>query len=93
MVQVGLTSPGRIGADVCHLNLHKTFCIPHGGGGPGMGPIGVKARPIMKHLAASPNLDGCSARLGLFEQCALAHVVRGTWKFSMMQVHIVPFLP
>lgn len=45
-VQVGLTSPGFIGADVCHLNLHKTFCIPHGGGGPGMGPIGVK-----KHLA------------------------------------------
>ena len=39
--QVGLTSPGRIGADVCHLNLHKTFCIPHGGGGPGVGPIGV----------------------------------------------------
>jgi len=37
--QVGLTSPGAIGADVCHLNLHKTFCIPHGGGGPGMGPI------------------------------------------------------
>jgi len=45
-MQVGLTSPGHIGADVCHLNLHKTFCIPHGGGGPGMGPIGVKA-----HLA------------------------------------------
>jgi glycine dehydrogenase len=44
--QVGLTSPGHIGADVCHLNLHKTFSIPHGGGGPGMGPIGVK-----KHLA------------------------------------------
>jgi glycine dehydrogenase len=44
--QVGLTSPGDIGADVCHLNLHKTFCIPHGGGGPGMGPIGVA-----KHLA------------------------------------------
>lgn len=39
--QVGLCSPGEIGADVCHLNLHKTFCIPHGGGGPGMGPIGV----------------------------------------------------
>ncbi|MGB1003187.1 MAG: aminomethyl-transferring glycine dehydrogenase [Salibacteraceae bacterium] len=39
--QVGLTSPGHIGADVCHLNLHKTFAIPHGGGGPGMGPIGV----------------------------------------------------
>ncbi|MDX2132265.1 MAG: aminomethyl-transferring glycine dehydrogenase [Planctomycetota bacterium] len=49
--QVGLTSPGHIGADVCHLNLHKTFCIPHGGGGPGMGPIGVAA-----HLA--PFLPG-----------------------------------
>jgi glycine dehydrogenase len=49
--QVGLTSPGLIGADVCHLNLHKTFCIPHGGGGPGMGPIGVAA-----HLA--PYLPG-----------------------------------
>ncbi|NLS13290.1 aminomethyl-transferring glycine dehydrogenase [Vibrio sp. SM6] len=49
--QVGLTSPGLIGADVSHLNLHKTFCIPHGGGGPGMGPIGVKA-----HLA--PFLPG-----------------------------------
>ncbi|MEQ9376315.1 MAG: aminomethyl-transferring glycine dehydrogenase [Imperialibacter sp.] len=49
--QVGLTSPARIGADVCHLNLHKTFCIPHGGGGPGMGPIGVGA-----HLA--PFLPG-----------------------------------
>eukprot|EP00004_Rigifila_ramosa_P025015 TRINITY_DN737_c0_g1_i1.p1 TRINITY_DN737_c0_g1~~TRINITY_DN737_c0_g1_i1.p1 ORF type:complete len:973 (-),score=231.68 TRINITY_DN737_c0_g1_i1:120-3011(-) len=44
--QLGLTSPGDIGADVCHLNLHKTFCIPHGGGGPGMGPIGVAS-----HLA------------------------------------------
>ena len=41
--QIGLCSPGEIGADVCHLNLHKTFCIPHGGGGPGVGPIGVKA--------------------------------------------------
>ncbi|MCI1187980.1 aminomethyl-transferring glycine dehydrogenase [Hymenobacter sp. DH14] len=41
--QVGLTSPATIGADVCHLNLHKTFCIPHGGGGPGIGPIGVVA--------------------------------------------------
>jgi len=44
--QVGLTSPGNIGADVCHLNLHKTFCIPHGGGGPGMGPIGVVAKLV-----------------------------------------------
>lgn len=44
--QVGLTSPGFIGADVCHLNLHKTFCIPHGGGGPGVGPIGVAAHLV-----------------------------------------------
>jgi glycine dehydrogenase len=51
--QVGLTSPAAIGADVCHLNLHKTFCIPHGGGGPGMGPIGVA-----KHLV--PFLPGHS---------------------------------
>lgn len=49
--QIGLCSPGEIGADVCHLNLHKTFCIPHGGGGPGVGPIGV-----VKHL--SPFLPG-----------------------------------
>ncbi|KAF2226364.1 glycine cleavage system P-protein-domain-containing protein [Elsinoe ampelina] len=49
--QIGLCSPGEIGADVCHLNLHKTFCIPHGGGGPGVGPIGVA-----KHLA--PFLPG-----------------------------------
>ncbi len=47
--QVGLTSPGLIGADVCHLNLHKTFCIPHGGGGPGMGPIGV-AKHLLPYL-------------------------------------------
>jgi glycine dehydrogenase len=47
--QVGLTSPANIGADVCHLNLHKTFCIPHGGGGPGMGPICVndKLKPFL----------------------------------------------
>src|SRR6185436_12293776 len=47
--QVGLTAPGLIGADVCHLNLHKTFAIPHGGGGPGMGPICVK-KHLAKHL-------------------------------------------
>jgi glycine dehydrogenase len=51
--QVGLTSPGHIGADVCHLNLHKTFCIPHGGGGPGMGPIGV-AKHLAPHLPKHP---------------------------------------
>jgi glycine dehydrogenase len=51
--QVGLCRPGDIGADVCHLNLHKTFCIPHGGGGPGMGPIGV-ATHLMPFLPGHP---------------------------------------
>jgi glycine dehydrogenase len=51
--QAGLTSPGHIGADVCHMNLHKTFCIPHGGGGPGMGPIAVAAH-LAEHLPGHP---------------------------------------
>jgi len=54
--QVGLTRPGDIGADVCHLNLHKTFCIPHGGGGPGMGPIGV-AQHLAPHLPGHPLVE------------------------------------
>jgi glycine dehydrogenase len=54
--QVGLARPGDYGADVSHLNLHKTFCIPHGGGGPGVGPIGVKAHlvPFLPRVAAAP---------------------------------------
>ena len=54
--QVGLTSPGHIGADVSHMNLHKTFAIPHGGGGPGMGPIGLKAHlaPFMANHVVQP---------------------------------------
>ena len=72
--QVGLSRPGDYGADVCHLNLHKTFCIPHGGGGPGMGPIGVKAHlapflpgPSRNATAASPGRAGVggAVRLGL----------------------------
>jgi glycine dehydrogenase len=54
--QVGLTSPASIGADVCHLNLHKTFCIPHGGGGPGVGPIGVTA-DLAPFLPGHPLID------------------------------------
>jgi glycine dehydrogenase len=54
--QVGLCRPGDIGADVCHLNLHKTFCIPHGGGGPGVGPIGV-AKHLAPFLPATPNIE------------------------------------
>ncbi|MEL4272855.1 aminomethyl-transferring glycine dehydrogenase [Shewanella xiamenensis] len=58
--QVGLTSPGFIGADVSHLNLHKTFAIPHGGGGPGMGPIGVKAHLapfVAGHVVVKPGRE------------------------------------
>lgn len=54
--QVGLTSPGNIGADVCHLNLHKTFAIPHGGGGPGMGPIGVVEK-LVPFLPSHPIIN------------------------------------
>jgi glycine dehydrogenase len=59
--QVGLSRPGDYGADVSHLNLHKTFCIPHGGGGPGMGPIGVKAH-LKPFLPGHPATDGAKPR-------------------------------
>ena len=59
--QVGLTSPAAIGADVCHLNLHKTFSIPHGGGGPGMGPIGVAAH-LAPYLPGHPLVETGNAR-------------------------------
>jgi glycine dehydrogenase len=69
--QVGLTSPASIGADVCHLNLHKTFAIPHGGGGPGMGPIGVA-----KHLV--PYLPG-HAVIGAAAATAIPAVSAAPW--------------
>src|SRR5688500_7138348 len=66
--QVGLTSPGSIGADVCHLNLHKTFAIPHGGGGPGMGPICVNEKlasflpgHVMHDVGGSEAIDAVSS--------------------------------
>jgi glycine dehydrogenase len=68
--QAGLTQPGLIGADVCHLNLHKTFCIPHGGGGPGMGPIAVAAH-LAPHLAADPYATGMAlAAAGMAQTAA-----------------------
>ncbi len=69
---VGLCTPGEIGADVCHLNLHKTFAIPHGGGGPGMGPIGVAA-----HLA--PFLPGHPVVLGVGGEAAIGPISAGPW--------------
>ena len=59
--QIGLCSPGEIGADVCHLNLHKTFCIPHGGGGPGVGPIGV-AKHLAPFLPSHPLSEALQAK-------------------------------
>ena len=55
--------PAELGADVCHMNLHKTFCIPHGGGGPGMGPIGVKAH-LAPFLPGHSVVDGVNPAAG-----------------------------
>jgi glycine dehydrogenase len=70
--QIGLCSPGEIGADVCHLNLHKTFCIPHGGGGPGVGPIGVA-----EHLA--PFLPGHPLVANVGGSKAIAPISGAPW--------------
>ena len=70
--QIGLCSPGEIGADVCHLNLHKTFCIPHGGGGPGVGPIGVA-----EHL--TPFLPGHPLVANVGGDKAIAPVSGAPW--------------
>jgi len=82
--QVGLTSPGQIGADVCHLNLHKTFCIPHGGGGPGMGPICVSS-----HLAAflpSQERKGPDSKTGSISASAFssASILPIPWMYIRM---------
>ncbi|KAI1104520.1 glycine dehydrogenase [Jackrogersella minutella] len=63
--QIGLCSPGEIGADVCHLNLHKTFCIPHGGGGPGVGPICAKSH-LARFLPRDPNPSVLPTKLGAY---------------------------
>ena len=76
--QVGLTAPGYIGADVCHLNLHKTFAIPHGGGGPGMGPICVKehlAKFLPGHVSISNSATGNGQSLGSHSFFGAHHAV------------------
>ena len=67
---VGVAKPGKFGADVSHLNLHKTFCIPHGGGGPGMGPIGVKAH-LAPFLPSHPIVDNGISRENSFGSCSI----------------------
>jgi glycine dehydrogenase len=81
--QVGLTSPGLIGADVCHLNLHKTFAIPHGGGGPGMGPICVNEK-------LKPYLPG---HVALEEAAAAAHASSNGYGAHETKVHAVSSAP
>jgi glycine dehydrogenase len=82
--QVGLTSPGRIGADVCHLNLHKTFCIPHGGGGPGMGPICVAAH--LEEFLPDVERIGPDRRIGSVSAAALgsASILPIPWMYIRM---------
>ncbi len=77
---VGLVRPGDIGGDVSHLNLHKTFCIPHGGGGPGMGPIGVKAH-LAPHLPSDPTEDGMAVSAAAFGSPSLLPV---SWSYILM---------
>jgi glycine dehydrogenase len=79
---VGLAKPGEIGSDVSHLNLHKTFCIPHGGGGPGMGPIGVKSH-LTKFLPGHPeiNSDGGAVSAAPFGSPSLLPI---SWAYCLM---------
>ena len=76
--QVGLTSPAAIGADVCHLNLHKTFAIPHGGGGPGMGPIGV-AKHLAPFLPGHPLVDVGRGGTSVAPEAAIPPVSAAPW--------------
>jgi glycine dehydrogenase len=85
--QVGLTRPGDFGADVSHLNLHKTFCIPHGGGGPGMGPIGVKAHlaPFVSNHVVTP-IPGVNTDCGAVSAAAYgsASILPISWAYIKM---------
>ena len=85
--QVGLCRPGDIGADVCHLNLHKTFCIPHGGGGPGMGPIAV-AKHLAPFLPGQPDqiqqphgIDNRASVRSAPRRCGSASILAISWVY------------
>ena len=84
---VGLASPGKFGGDVSHLNLHKTFCIPHGGGGPGMGPIGVKSH-LAPFLASHPlqNIEGTNEKNGTISAApwGSASILPISWMYITM---------
>lgn len=76
--QIGLCNPGEIGADVCHLNLHKTFCIPHGGGGPGVGPIAVKHH-LAAYLPTHPHRDPHNRDRAAIDAKAISPVSSAPW--------------
>ena len=77
---VGISRPGDLGGDVSHLNLHKTFCIPHGGGGPGMGPIGVKEH-LIPHLPGHPNAGGNAVSAAPYGSPSLLPI---SWAYCLM---------
>jgi glycine dehydrogenase len=79
---VGLARPGDIGSDVSHLNLHKTFCIPHGGGGPGMGPIGVKSH-LAPYLPGHPETDGAAGAVSA-APFGSASILPISWSYILM---------
>jgi glycine dehydrogenase len=83
--QVGLARPGDYGADVSHFNLHKTFCIPHGGGGPGMGPIGVKAH-LAPYLPSHPHLSSEAGPVGPISASPYgsASILAISWAFMLL---------
>ncbi len=83
--QVGLMRPAELGADVCHMNLHKTFCIPHGGGGPGMGPIGVR-KHLAPHLPGHAVVQTASGSVGAVSaaQAGSASILPISWMYIAM---------
>src|SRR3546814_18111756 len=97
--QVGLTSPAIIGSDVCHLNLHNTFCIPHGGGGPGMSPIGVAAH-LVPYVPAHPAQPSTRAKAIHAVAAApwgsagmLVKIGRASWRARWCQSALIPVAP
>ncbi|MFM7651915.1 MAG: glycine dehydrogenase (aminomethyl-transferring), partial [Vulcanococcus sp.] len=86
--QVGLAKPGRYGADVCHLNLHKTFCIPHGGGGPGVGPIAVAAH-LAPFLPGHPLAAGCGGTQAIGPVSAAPWGSAGILPISWMYIRMM----